>query len=187
VDNEFDHLQRAFGINLRSYDTIVKIVDTQKMAQTANIKGPKGLVISLEDLPAHFNIVIPNLHTAGNDATGTMIAAVLLALNDILYPGITGKPPLVINGLEMKHVVNRLGAYSKQRPARAWGKETFCTRCERDNHVRANCFAKVLCEICQSSGVKRLFAKHRTHTTSRCLYQYQPIPPRDFHPNGWQA
>ncbi|KAJ4378043.1 hypothetical protein N0V83_000873 [Neocucurbitaria cava] len=75
VDNDYDHIKEAFGIDLESYGTIVKVIDTQVMAKNANIEGPNGPNIGLKNLLAHFNIEIPNLHTAGNDAAGTLIAA----------------------------------------------------------------------------------------------------------------
>jgi hypothetical protein len=33
VEYEFEHLQCAFGVNLRSYGTIVNVIDTQDMAR----------------------------------------------------------------------------------------------------------------------------------------------------------
>ncbi|KAF1941784.1 hypothetical protein EJ02DRAFT_503301 [Clathrospora elynae] len=185
VENEFDHMQSAFGVDLRSYGTIVKVIYTQVMAHEAGIKGPKGPNISLRDLLAYFNIAIPDMHTAGNDAAGTLIAAILLALKDTLYPGTVGKPPVMVQELTVQNVVNGLGAMGKALPAPSWGMEVFCTRCDRDNHVRANCFAKVQCDVCRGSGVKRLYNASRTHVTARYLYQYQDLPPRDFESNGW--
>jgi hypothetical protein len=43
VENEFEHLQCAFGVNLCNDGTIVKVIDTQLMAQELNIKAPRGL------------------------------------------------------------------------------------------------------------------------------------------------
>ncbi|KAG9187577.1 hypothetical protein G6011_05448 [Alternaria panax] len=98
VENDFDHLQDAFGVDLRSYGSIVKVVDTQVMAQELDIQGPRGPAIGLKDLLAHFNVEIPDLHTAGNDAAATVMAAVLLTLKRYIYPNVSGPPPAVIQG-----------------------------------------------------------------------------------------
>jgi hypothetical protein len=182
VENEFDHIQHAFGVDLRSYGTVVKVVDTQVMATKAGIEGPKGPKISLRDLLAFFNVHIDNLHTAGNDAAGTLIAAVLLALKGGLYP--IGKPPAVVDGRNIQGVIERIMAIGKLHPPPSWGREIFCTRCNRENHVRADCFAILSCAICQDSGVVRLYNSHRTHMTANCLYNYQNLPYRDHSTRG---
>ncbi|KAF1912176.1 hypothetical protein BDU57DRAFT_506163 [Ampelomyces quisqualis] len=174
VDNEFNHIQEAFGVDLRSYGTIVKVVDTQVMAREAGIQGPNGPSIGLNDLLAYFNVSIENLHTAGNDAAATLIAAVLIVLKDGLYP--LGKPPAVVQGRHIQDVVERVMAIGKSSPPPPWGRQRFCTRCDRENHVRANCFAKVNCEICRTSGVKKLYNAHLTHATSKCTYNHYSLP-----------
>ncbi|KAF2030422.1 hypothetical protein EK21DRAFT_65449 [Setomelanomma holmii] len=180
VDNEFEHIKKIFGVDLRSYGTIVKVIDTQVMAKQANIRGPKGPYIGLRDLLEHFHIHIHNLHTAGNDAAGTLIAAVLLAVKDVIYPGIGNrKPPQQVRGRPVQSAIQRIMAIGKSLPPPSWGSHTFCTRCGRDNHLRQECFAKVNCSICRDSGVVRLYNAHRTHMTSKCLYQYQDLPPAD--------
>ncbi|PZD27189.1 hypothetical protein A1F97_10780, partial [Pyrenophora tritici-repentis] len=82
VENEFEHILEAFGVDLLSYGTIVKVIDTQAMAKDAGILGPKGPLISLGDLISHFNLTVPNLHSAGNDAAATLMAAVLVSLKE---------------------------------------------------------------------------------------------------------
>jgi hypothetical protein len=178
VDNEFDHIQRAFGVDLRSYGTVIKVIDTQVMASKAGIEGPNGPSIGLRDLLAYFNIKISNLHTAGNDAAGTLIAAVLLALKPGLYPS-PGKPPAIVQGRNIQDVVNRVMDIGKSMPPPSWGCIFYCTRCGRDNHVRKTCFAKISCAICRDSGVVRLYNAHKTHTTANCTYQYQFLPTVD--------
>jgi hypothetical protein len=182
VENEFQHLQRAFGVDLRTYGTIVKVIDTQVMAQEAGIVGPNGPYIRLSDLLADFNIYISNLRSAGSDAAGTLIAAILIALKNKLYPGVgTRKPPLTDNGQKCRHVVNALQHPDFKSQAPAWSKKVYCTRCDRNIHSRAQCRTHVCCDICKNSGVKKLFNARKTHTASRCLYQYvsYPLPPTD--------
>ncbi|KAH3945226.1 hypothetical protein HBI56_055370 [Parastagonospora nodorum] len=180
VENEFEHIQRAFGVDLRSYGTVVKVIDTQAMATKAGIAGPKGPNIGLRDLLTYFNVHIDNLHTAGNDAAGTLMAAVLLALKDGLYP--VGKPPAVVKGRNIQEVVESVVSIGKSYPPPAWGREHFCTRCQRENHHRPDCFATVSCSICRDSGVVRLYNAHRTHMTANCLFAYQKLPDPDHGP-----
>lgn len=177
VENEFDHIQRALGVDLRSYGSVVKVIDTQAMAKKAGILGPNGPSIGLRDLLLYFNVEIGNLHTAGNDAAGTLIAAVLLALKDGLYP--LGPPPAVVQGRNIQGAIDRAMSIGKSLPPPTWGRELFCTRCGRENHIRANCFARVSCTICRDSGVVRLYNAHRTHMTANCLYVYQQLPAPD--------
>ncbi|KAH9879562.1 hypothetical protein IAQ61_001380 [Plenodomus lingam] len=179
VDNEFEVLERTFGVDLRSFGTIIKVIDTQEMARNAGIKGPNGPNIGLRDLLAYFNVKVPNLHTAGNDAAGTMIAAVLLGLQSIMYPLKDGPPSANLFGREIQDVVDDVMTLAKSRPAPTWGQPLFCTRCDRDNHSRHSCYAKVACIICQHSRVVRLYNAARTHTTDRCLYQYLDLPPAE--------
>lgn len=63
VENRFDHLQRAFDIDLRQCSTIVKVIDTQTMAVTATIKGRAGRIISLKHLLEHFSMDMKSLHS----------------------------------------------------------------------------------------------------------------------------
>ncbi|KAF2825438.1 hypothetical protein CC86DRAFT_407651 [Ophiobolus disseminans] len=180
VENEFEHIQRAFGVDLHSYGTVVKVVDTQLMAKEIGIRGPKGPNISLHDLLAYFNIRIDNLHTAGNDAAGTLIAAVLVALRNGLYPLTNRHLPATVQGRNMQDVIKRVMAIGKSLPPPTWGVERFCSRCDRDNHFRVKCFAPVSCTICRDSGVIQLFKNRKTHQTNKCLFQYLELPPKDY-------
>jgi hypothetical protein len=180
VENEFENLERAFGVDLRSYGTIVKVIDTQIMAQDLGIKAPRGPFIGLKDLLAHFNMVVPNLHTAGNDAAATLVAAVLLTLKQRIYPDATGPPPAIVQGRSMSDVVTSVMEFGMSALAPPWGRQVYCTRCDHDGHFPQYCSAFLTCFICKSSGVRRLFRAKHTHKTTRCLYQFLPMPPRDF-------
>lgn len=180
VENEFEQIQRGFGVDLRSYGTVVKIIDTQLMAKEARIRAPKGANISLHDLLSYFNIKIKNLHTAGNDAAGTLIAAILIALRDGLYPITNRGLPPTMHGRHIQDVINRVMAIGMECEPPTWGIERFCSRCDRDNHFRAGCFARVNCMLCTDSGVIVLFKNRKTHATSKCLYQYLELPPKDY-------
>ncbi|KAH9876538.1 hypothetical protein J1614_003669 [Plenodomus biglobosus] len=180
VDNEFELIERTLGVDLRSFGTIVKVIDTQEMARKAGIKGPNGPNIGLRDLLAYFNVTVPNLHTAGNDAAGTMIAAVLLALQTILYPSENGPPAAYQCGRHIQDVVDNLMTLAKSRAPPPWGQALYCTRCNRNNHTRSSCYAKVHCLICHNSRVARLYRAAWTHKTDRCLYQYLDKPTPDY-------
>lgn len=62
-----------------SLGTVVKMIDTQNLAKDKLIRGPISPYVGLKDLLGYFEIRIPNLHTAGNEAAGALIAAVLTA------------------------------------------------------------------------------------------------------------
>jgi hypothetical protein len=179
VENQFDHTQRAFGVGLRSYGTVVRVVDTQVMAKNAGIRGPNGPSIGLRDLLTYLNIDMSNLHTAGNDAGGTLIAAVLLALVSGFYLVSNRKPPTIVLGRNIQDVVDSVMAIEKMVPPPTWGRVLYCTRCNRDNHARKMCLAKVSCTIRRDSGVVRLYNAHKTHRTSNCTDQYQALPSPD--------
>jgi len=180
VENEFEHMQRAFGVDLLSYGTIVKVIDTQVMAQELGIKAPRGPFIGLKDLLAHFNMVVPNLHTAGNDAAATLMAAVLLTLKPWMYPDVPGSPPAIVQGRSMSEVVAGVMEMGQSLSPPPWGELVYCVRCDHKSHLAKSCYTALTCQICSNSGVKRLFGARNTHKTTRCMYQYLPIPLRDY-------
>jgi hypothetical protein len=181
VQNEVDHINSAFGIDLHQYGTIVKVIDTQVMAHDAGIKSTKGPKISLGDLLTHFNINFGNLHTAGNDAAGTLMAAILIAFQDFLYPNRQyGKPPAIEQGRNIHDVIDRAMQIGKSLPQPSFGRPYYCTRCGCCNHFRTGCIARVVCTLCRDSKVKQLYNNHDTHMTSRCIYNYKPLPNPDY-------
>ncbi|KAF2250384.1 hypothetical protein BU26DRAFT_594219 [Trematosphaeria pertusa] len=181
ADKKFEHVKEKFGLDLLALGTIVKVIDTQTLARQAGILGPKGPSISLPHLVEHFNITPQNLHTAGNDAGYTMITAILSSLKNDLYghrplAEAFGRPPAVVGSRNIQCVVEDLMKTNKSLPPPPWGYRLYCTRCDRINHVRSQCFAKVWCEICAHSGNAKLEKACRTHMTERCVYNYQPLP-----------
>lgn len=178
VDNFLEHTKHSFGVDLHSYGTIVKIIDTQNLAKQASIHSSKGPNISLQHLLEHFKIRINNLHTAGNDAAGTLIAAILTALKDDIY--MYGVPQAVVVNRDIQDVIEHLQALGKSLSAPPWGREKFCTRCDRENHLRTDCRAIVHCLTCENSGVAMLFKARKTHTTSRCLYRFLELHPKEY-------
>lgn len=180
VENEFEHVQRAFGIDLLSYGTIVKVIDTQLIAQELGIKAPRGPLIGLKDLLAHSNMVIPNLHTAGNEAAATFMAAVLLTLKPWMYPDISGPLSAVVQGRSMSDVVTGVMGMGKSLSPLPWGELVYCIRCDHKSHIAKYCHTALICQICSNSGVKKLFGSRNTYKTTRCLYQFLPMPLRDY-------
>lgn len=179
IENLFYYLKQTFKIDLLSYGTIVKVIDTQKLAWEAGIYGPKGPNISLQHLLENFKIRMHNLHTAGNDAAATLIAAVLTALTNDIY--LYGIPQSFVLNRDIQDVIERTRVVGKSEPPPPWGQAKFCTRCNRDNHMRWECYAQVYCYTCEHSGVVRLFNARKTHSTAKCLYKYLKMPPSDHH------
>jgi hypothetical protein len=110
------------------------------------------------------------------------MAALLVACKAVIYPYAKNGVPDIVAGCSMAEVVQRVMYVRKNLPPPVWGTTAYCIRCGRYNHVRASCFAKVSCTICRDSGVVKLFKAHKTHDTSKCLYQYYTMPERDYMP-----
>ena len=87
------------------------------MAQELDFEGSRGPVMVLKDLLAHFNILIPNLHTIGNDATATLMAAVLLILKHGIHPNASDLPPDVVQGRSISDVVANISQLCELTPA----------------------------------------------------------------------
>ncbi|KAF2679757.1 hypothetical protein K458DRAFT_460608 [Lentithecium fluviatile CBS 122367] len=185
AEGKFTHIKEKLNIDILALNTVVKVIDTQKLAQQAGIMGPVGPTISLAHLVHHFNIQPDNLHTAGNDAGYTMITAILASLKNDLYGQYLpfarafGPPPPVVKGRHIIEVIDNVMMIGKSTPPPPWGRLYYCTRCGRMNHQRLNCFANVACTICRSSNNPKLVGAYRTHDTEKCLYRFVPLPETD--------
>jgi hypothetical protein len=181
ADGKFNHIKEKMGFDVLGLSTVVKVLDTQRLAQQAGISGPKGPTISLEHLVDHFNINNHNLHTAGNDAAYTMITAVLASLKNHIYGQHLAKafdpPPEIANGLHIAEVINKVMWVNRKNPPPSWGQLEYCSRCSGSDHLRNNCYAKVACEICKNSENPKVARAFKTHMTEKCLYHhYLPLP-----------
>ncbi|KAF2117338.1 hypothetical protein BDV96DRAFT_518310 [Lophiotrema nucula] len=175
IGSDFEQMEKTFGIDLLKLGSIVKVIDTQDLARQVDIYGPKGPNISLKDLLAHFNIMGSdiNLHTAGNDVAYTMMLAILIALKKELYGSLTSSdnPQFNVHGRTIFQVVEAVKALGQANPAPMWGEALFCTRCDRNNHLRTHCFARdVFCTKCYNSGNGKRRGASQTHNTNRCLW-----------------
>jgi hypothetical protein len=181
AEGKFNHIKEQMNIDVLGLNTVIKVIDTQMLAAQAGISGPKGPTISLAHLVDHFNIKPDNLHTAGNDAGYTMITAVLTSLKNDLYGHLSfaqafGSPPPTVDGLNITQVINKVKKIGKSTAPPPWGRLLYCTRCDRSNHLREKCFAKLSCDICRNSGNFRLERTAGTHMASKCVFQYMPLP-----------
>lgn len=188
IANDFAHLQNATGVDLMSYGTIVSILDTQTLALEAGISNGRGLQIGLKDLLKHFHLPPRdprpcaalnedlNLHTAGNDAAYTLIAAVLVALKPFIYPyGVfehMGNPSPTCPVSHIMGVVQMVREASSARASRRplLGMTVFCTRCEGRNHAAKQCMAVLKCDLCAKSPSQALRRLWRSHGTQRCWH-----------------
>ncbi|KAF2732573.1 hypothetical protein EJ04DRAFT_525268 [Polyplosphaeria fusca] len=172
VDSDFEQIEKNFGLNLLQLGSIVKVVDTQILAQEAYIRSFKGPFISLKDLLAHFNIFENNLHTAGQDAVYTMIAAVLVTFKRDLYGRFTPLcvPQITVHGRKIGDVMENLKLISSYDSAPKIGLIYYCTRCGEETHLREDCRTYICCSKCTVS----YFYKHRnaayTHRDETCLW-----------------
>jgi hypothetical protein len=186
AENKINHVKEKMNIDIFKLGTVVKVVDTQKLAKEANIGDHKN--IKLQKLVNYFHLQPDNLHTAGNAAGYTMIMAILTALKNELYPYMATSPhpfpPRFVQGVDIRMVINHVMVISKS-VAPPWGKALYCTRCGLLNHLRAQCKAKVTCSICKYSRSKKLEKGHMTHATSKCLYHYWAMPDPDEPPRVW--
>jgi hypothetical protein len=182
AESKFEHIKQKMEIDILALNTVVKVIDTQKLADQAGIRSPTGLTISLKHLVNHFNLEHFNLHTAGNDAGFTMITAILTSLKNDLYGQYLplkkafDQPPSIVEGLDIHTVVNNVMAIGKSMPPPLWGTMYYCTRCGLYNHLRTTCFAKLSCTICKYSRNQKLEKNSATHSTAKCVYNYLQLP-----------
>ncbi|KAF3048660.1 hypothetical protein E8E11_000178 [Didymella keratinophila] len=160
VENLLEHTKASFGIDLLSLGTIVKA---------------KGSEHQSLDLLEYFKIHISNHHNAGNEAAGVLSAALLT--RDDIYMHCTTQA--VALNRDIQDIVEHVQALGKSLPLPSWGQLKFCTKCDRNNHVRTECRAQVQCQICEQSGVVKLFKARKTHQMANCLYQYLEMPRKD--------
>lgn len=119
-------------------------------------------------------------YLAGTDAACTLVVAILIALKDVLYPaGNWDKLPATVRGRNIQDILHHMMALGKSYPAPPWGRTRFCTRCDRENHFSKDCRATVSCDICLKSGIFRLYNSRKTHATSKCMFNYLPLPKKD--------
>lgn len=110
-----------------------------------------------------------------------MVVAILLALKDVLSPsGNQDLLPAVVRGRNLQVILRHLKALEKSYPPPPRGRIRFCTRCNRENHASAECRATVSCDICHNSGVLGPLKAYKTHSTSKYLFNYWPLPPKDI-------
>jgi hypothetical protein len=110
-----------------------------------------------------------------------MVVAILLALKDVVYPaGNSGPLPSFVPGRSIHDIICNLMALGKSYPAPPWGRSRFCTRCDRENHFYTDCYVTLSCDICQKSGIVCLYNGCKTHATSKCMFNYIPLPVKNF-------
>ncbi|PVH98213.1 hypothetical protein DM02DRAFT_531583 [Periconia macrospinosa] len=173
------HLKDVMGLGTSLMRNVVKIIDTQDLTLQEKLPiayqgtgaAQKPKAIRLADLVGWFNLPTDNLHTAGNDAGYTLIAAILLAQKE--QPPVTTsmqRPRAVIHGVNiidvLQHVQNRNRFYTHF----PWGSVIFCTKCDSPQHMRKNCFVQVNCKHCSASAdlSRRIWA--HTHKTEKCVF-----------------
>ncbi|KAF1925943.1 uncharacterized protein M421DRAFT_423224 [Didymella exigua CBS 183.55] len=127
-------------------------------------------IISLSDLLEYVKVLIPNYHKAGNEVAGTLIAAVLTCLRNDIY--MHGVPYAVVVNCDNQDVIEHFQALGKSLPPLSWGQLKLCTKCDRNNHVRSEYCAQVLCNTCENLGAMKLFKARKTHHMAKCLYDW---------------
>lgn len=161
LDNHIRILRRSLNFNASGFNTVVKTIDTQRLARALHI--PSSNKISLGSLCEYNGFEFANPHTACNDAAYTLINAVIMALGDE-SPG-TQK--------SVQEVVDSISHYSRTQLNATLGVPLFCVRCEGYDHIHNNpdcCTVSIPhCERCHAVGRsgRRLAKSHMTHRCRR--------------------
>ncbi|KAF2796915.1 hypothetical protein K505DRAFT_236610 [Melanomma pulvis-pyrius CBS 109.77] len=175
IHNHIARINEAFKLDILSLGSVIKVLDTQSLAKDVGIKPPKGTNISLMDLSRHFGMIPDNLHTAGNDVVHILINAVFASLQS--HPFGFGSNNRTVGDFteRINMLVNRMMQVGKVYPPQNWGTLLFCTRCDRDNHLKESCHAAyICCTICVNSPNMRNRKGARSHQTAKCIFA--PVP-----------
>jgi hypothetical protein len=70
----------------------IKVINTYVMAKAAGVRNSNCPKLSLRVLLLRSGACIAKIQTAGNNAAGTLIAAILLTVKDTVYPADKGAP-----------------------------------------------------------------------------------------------
>jgi hypothetical protein len=103
-------MRHTSGVYLRDYGIPIKVIDTHVMAKVAGVRSSDCPNIGLCDLLLRFNVCIAKIHTAGCNAAGTLMAAILLARQDIVNLADKGAPQATIYNRNIKDVAERVMA-----------------------------------------------------------------------------
>ncbi|KAF2732572.1 hypothetical protein EJ04DRAFT_578317 [Polyplosphaeria fusca] len=136
VRGDFNMLRNGIGFDAEEYDTVVRTIDTQQIADE-NCVASEALVksgnrIGLARLASYYNSALRDQHNASNDIAYTMITAVLMGLGREIYGG---HIPQARGKKTMQEVVNGLEIWSKSKSPSSFGVKKFCTRCDGNGHL----------------------------------------------------
>lgn len=155
-------LKDTLGFDAMALGTVVKIIDTQHLANECGIyPSNSGNKISLKNLVAECGFEYRDPHTANNDAAMTLIAAVQMVLPENLKDG------------SLQEIVDGIEVASKQQEW-VWGDDLYCLRCgkyghTKDKYFKKICYAKVKCSHCIVSNIEKRRQAAGTHRTECCI------------------
>ncbi|KAF2279712.1 uncharacterized protein EI97DRAFT_370871 [Westerdykella ornata] len=171
IHNDLSMLSRALDFDVSLFGTAVMTIDTQELAPSLGVYTGPGHLISLRRLCESHGFEYRDTHTAGNDAAYTLFGAVFMVLNHFGIAGEGGLDAATDEGssptLTPQQVVDTIEALSRDQVDN-WGVATFCERCDRYNHLRRDCRARVNCQVCLQANRK---GAARSHMTSRCTWK----------------
>ncbi|KAI8931704.1 hypothetical protein NX059_011349 [Plenodomus lindquistii] len=148
VGHDMGNLKEKLKLDLDAVGTVVRIIDTQKMAKEAKCWHHRHNSIGLKKLTKRLGCkhAKRDPHTAPNDAARTMIAAFQLGLRD--QPCKRG----YINKT-LQSVANLLESHSRKEFVSLGGDLLYCSRCTSSSHLISDCPGDhESCEVCLAAG-----------------------------------
>ncbi|KAH9876622.1 hypothetical protein J1614_003754 [Plenodomus biglobosus] len=150
---------KQLGLDLEALGTVVRTIDTQKMAKEVGYWHHSTDNIGLERLVSELWFEHSDPHTAANDAARTLISAVQFALRDHPCKGkcITKT---------MQQVATTIESHSRTTFTSLGGDRFYCAKCGSGFHADTACTVSDLnCAVCLEAG---RIVEAGTHITLHC-------------------
>ena len=152
VGNDTKMIKERFALDVEGLGMVVATIDTQVLAMESGL-ALLGRQKKLRDLLEHFGIKEDYLHNAGNDAVCTMTGAFLMATPS---PSKNHRKSYQ----DLKTTLQKTNRVS-------YGTLIFCTKCDSEKHIAANCPEILYCEYCANSPARDQIA--HTHKSGKCV------------------
>jgi hypothetical protein len=158
IAHDREHLNtKDLGLDIDGFGTIIKYIDTQEIARDTGNWWNDVDNIGLNSLVSKLGFTHSDAHTACNDATRTMMCAIIMALPQTASKN-CARP--------VQQVASELEVYSRTHFVPLGGTARYCSRCSSTGHNTKICDATGLqCGECLSRGLNQ---EATTHVELHC-------------------